>query len=175
MNYVFRNAPFKFPVSPEDAAQELERIRVYHGGKLIPSDVVKSATPKDAVLHSCFEWRNSIAAHQYRQWQARNLIRSVRIEMLSDGKTQDVPYFIHTCEKTEDGKNNPYYQRATVALENFDEWGAAVIEAKGRIKSAEKAVHDLLVIAEKAKDDNKMSRMTIAVLALQTAREALQS
>jgi hypothetical protein len=56
---------------------ELERIRRARGGLLRPEDVVKAAKPKNSPLHNKFCWDDSEAAHQYRLWQARELIVSV--------------------------------------------------------------------------------------------------
>ena len=56
---------------------ELERIRRVRGGLLRPEDVVKAARPKNSPLHNKFCWDDSEATHQYRLWQARELIVSV--------------------------------------------------------------------------------------------------
>jgi hypothetical protein len=55
----------------------LERIRLANGGLLRPADVVEAARPVKSPLHSRFEWDNAKAAHDYRLWQARELIRVV--------------------------------------------------------------------------------------------------
>lgn len=54
--------------------EELRRVR---GNKelLLPLDVVEWAKQhKDSALHQQFEWDNKAAGHQYRLWQARQLI-----------------------------------------------------------------------------------------------------
>jgi hypothetical protein len=51
----------------------LEAIR--EGAILDPEAVVLAAKPKSHVLHDCFNWNNGDAAHKYRVWQARQLIR----------------------------------------------------------------------------------------------------
>ncbi|MGH3505160.1 MAG: hypothetical protein ACRDQA_30350 [Nocardioidaceae bacterium] len=48
-------------------------------GALTPALVVDEATPDDHPLHSRFEWDDSLAGPRYREVQARELIRSVRI------------------------------------------------------------------------------------------------
>ena len=55
--------------------EELDRIRVRHRGLLRPRDVVAAAEPKNSLLHGCFDWDDSSAAHKFRLEQARHLIR----------------------------------------------------------------------------------------------------
>jgi hypothetical protein len=54
--------------------KELDRIAAQNGGVLLPEKVVEAAKPKNSILHSRFEWNDSLAAHQYRLYQARHLI-----------------------------------------------------------------------------------------------------
>jgi hypothetical protein len=68
-------------------ALELSRIAKAHGGKLLPEDVVEAAKPKSSPLHSKFTWDDTVAAHQHRLWQARQLI-SVTVLTVVGKKTQ---------------------------------------------------------------------------------------
>lgn len=56
--------------------QELLRIEKKHGS-ITPSLVVEESTPKNAVLHHHFLWKDSEAAKKYREWQARQIISVV--------------------------------------------------------------------------------------------------
>lgn len=58
-------------------ASELRRIAKSNGGLLLPQSVVESARPTSSPLHSRFQWDDSVAAENYRIWQARQLIRVV--------------------------------------------------------------------------------------------------
>jgi hypothetical protein len=49
-------------------------------GKVTPDAVVEAARPKTSPLHSHFQWNNDKAAHEYRLWQARQLIAVVVFE-----------------------------------------------------------------------------------------------
>lgn len=51
------------------------------GGMLTPYDVVNEAKKQDSPIHECFLWNDAKAAHEYRLWQARELIASVRVEL----------------------------------------------------------------------------------------------
>ena len=55
--------------------QALQEIADNNNGLLAPADVVNAARPKNSPLHSSFQWDDSLAAEQYRLWQARMLIR----------------------------------------------------------------------------------------------------
>lgn len=48
-------------------------------GELTPALVVDEARPVDHPLHNRFDWNDSTAAEKYRQVQAAELIRSVKI------------------------------------------------------------------------------------------------
>lgn len=65
-------------ITAYDAMKELERIRGKHG-ILIPSLVVEESRAEDAPLHKVFQWNDGIAAMNYREWQAAQLIRNIRI------------------------------------------------------------------------------------------------
>jgi hypothetical protein len=50
-----------------------------------PADVVEFAKDPSTALHKRFEWDDGKAAHQYRVWQAREIINA-RMVVLDDGK-----------------------------------------------------------------------------------------
>lgn len=58
---------------------ELKRIEKANNGVLRPHDVVAFARNKKTALHSQFEWDNRKAGDEYRLWQARQVIISVKI------------------------------------------------------------------------------------------------
>lgn len=69
---------------------ELRRIASANGGLLQPETVVERARSSSSPLHSKFQWEDSVAAHEYRIWQARQLIRVSVEVMASTGKIHDV-------------------------------------------------------------------------------------
>lgn len=62
-------------------AERLAQIAAAHRGRLEVDDVIADARPDDSPLHSHFEWDDGIAADEYRREQARELIRSVTLEI----------------------------------------------------------------------------------------------
>ncbi len=69
---------------------ELRRLAKENGGLLQPESVVEAARPTTSPLHSRFEWDNSVAAQQYRVWQARQLIRVTVDVLVETGESFDV-------------------------------------------------------------------------------------
>lgn len=69
---------------------ELKRIAQENGGLLQPETVVEAARPTSSPLHSRFEWDNSVAAQQYRIWQARKLIKVVVEVLAGTNETMNV-------------------------------------------------------------------------------------
>lgn len=52
----------------------LRKLAHANGGLLTPEAVVEFARPKTSPLHKRFLWDDTEAAHQYRLWQARQMI-----------------------------------------------------------------------------------------------------
>lgn len=81
---------------------ELERIRMENGGILRPADVVNAAKEEKNLLHDCFEWDDSKAAHDHRLWQARELIR-VTIRVLPSSEKTVRAYVSLVDDRKKDG------------------------------------------------------------------------
>lgn len=90
-------------IKPAIIADELERIRLAHRGRLKPEDVLKSATPKSSPIHAYFNWDDTKAAHKHRLEQARELIRvSVRVLPNSEGgETKVSRYYSLRADRAE--------------------------------------------------------------------------
>ena len=95
---------------------ELQRIAAANGGILLPENVVEEARRKSSPLHSRFEWDDDKAAHEYRIWQARQLI-SVTVSFLPS-KTQS-PERIWVSLK-EDRKGAGGYRPLVAVLSDAD-------------------------------------------------------
>ena len=67
--------------------QALKQIADENGGIVTPAAVVLAAQPQDSPLHSRFEWDDEKASHNYRLWQARQLLR-VCVELITVGDQQ---------------------------------------------------------------------------------------
>lgn len=149
MKYVFRKGS-QAKGDPQVVAEELERISKQHGN-LVPSIVVEEARPKDAPLHPQFEWRNSAAAQLYREYQARNLIRSVRVIVDETQEAESsLPVYVHvrsgeqinTGDETETVASGAYYNVA-VAVRNVDMWTQVIRETNEKLTGIERSLEDL--------------------------------
>lgn len=79
-------------------AARLAKITEDCGGNLTPAAVVEDARSKKSPLHDQFEWDDGEAAHKYRLEQARTLIRSVRVEVVTEQKTISVVRYLRNPE-----------------------------------------------------------------------------
>jgi len=77
---------------PSKVISELKRIAAENGGILQPEIVVQRARSRTSPLHSRFTWDDGKAAHEFRLWQARQLI-SVSVEMI-EGISGPVDVFV---------------------------------------------------------------------------------
>lgn len=133
----------------------LEAIRERNGGTLTPADVVADAKQKTSPLHDHFTWDDKEAAHQHRLNQARELIRSVRVEVTTSTHRLATPFYIRDprLDPREPGYTTVYEARSdkSVAIDALREELAravALLERTLTIAEAlemEEAVQDLLV------------------------------
>lgn len=86
---------------------ELERIS--EQGKATPKEIVDQARPEDSPLHPYFNWNDDSAAEAYRRWQARQLSRSIIIEVATDkGRSLDAPAFYSVARSEDDELDREY-------------------------------------------------------------------
>lgn len=71
--------------SRNDINAEINRIYQEHNG-ITPSLLVEEAKNPDSVLHHLFEWDDEKAGHAYRLDQARQIITSVKVNIISETK-----------------------------------------------------------------------------------------
>lgn len=172
MGIVFRDSFWKpAGVDIDAAADALAEVHAEHG-ELTPPAVVSAAEPKSSALHPAFEWRNSVAAQKHREWQARQLIRSVRIV---DESGTERPAYVSCIRVDESGKSRRVYDRPEVVVTKPDEWLSALGLFTAKINSARLALGDLETFAGKQSDSDRLARIAIAAKALDTARAALAS
>jgi hypothetical protein len=67
------------------ATAKLELLKIYteQGGKLTPEKVLEVASGSVHPLHSYFEWDDTTAAIEYRLSQARSLIKSIKVNVVT--------------------------------------------------------------------------------------------
>lgn len=75
------------PLSDRDARElypELRQLAEEEEG-VTADRVVDRAEDPDSVLHDHFEWDDRVAAHRYRLSQARDILRSIEVEIIDTG------------------------------------------------------------------------------------------
>ena len=95
MSQLYKNTPFKpdnnveqnlrigwqegtrFKVSAEKAYEEIEKLNHNFGGYAPDGELVKISSKPNAVLHSLFEWDNTVAANTYRLQTEKKIKRSL--------------------------------------------------------------------------------------------------
>ncbi len=81
-------------------------------GKLTKELVLEEATPPESPLHGQFEWRNNVAAHEYRLEQAHRLIQSVRIVYKEDPEA-GTKHYIRAWQAVQDPVSKKYEYEPT--------------------------------------------------------------
>ena len=71
--------------SRKDINAEISRIYQENNG-ITPSLLVEKAKSPDSILHHLFEWDDQKAGHAYRLDQARQIITSVKINIINETK-----------------------------------------------------------------------------------------
>lgn len=69
----------------EKVGKELEKLN----GDVTASAVVELAKNKKSEMHDYFEWDNEIAGQKYREKQARDLIRNIKVTFVKEEKESE--------------------------------------------------------------------------------------
>jgi hypothetical protein len=128
-------------------------------GEVRASVLVDEARPEDSPAHPAFEWRDDVAAEEYRLYQARHIIR--RVQVIHDDKPSQlvhVPVSV-SSERTKEGS----YKPVEVIIETPDEFELALNAAVQRLKSARSAVDDLQRAASKLDHNSERTAMIVQV------------
>lgn len=117
---VYRRRPgARLRVDPQTAGERLEYLRELHGG-LTAKIVVNDARSPGSPLHRQFQWDNDIAAEEYRENQARYLIRSIFAvveDLPGHPEPIEVPAFMLVVE---DGHR--HYEAFATVISDVDLW-----------------------------------------------------
>jgi hypothetical protein len=82
----------------DKAVAEIKAIES-RAGRLTPEQVIEAAEPEGSALHACFDWDDTEAARKWRMEQAREIIRSVRIEVVIEERTLRTVGYVHDPTK----------------------------------------------------------------------------
>jgi hypothetical protein len=122
-------------------------------GEVKASLLVEAARPKESPAHPAFEWRDGVAAEEYRLYQARHLIR--RVQVIHEDKPAQLVHVPIVSVRDESREGS--YKPAEVIVEAPDEFEIALNAAIQRLKSARSAVDDLQRAANKLEHNGERS------------------
>lgn len=167
-------------LSPETVGPELTKL-MGKEGRVTAEQLLASARSPKSPLHVWFLWDDTEAAHQYRLSQARSLIRSVQIKVISTGEVRPLAVHIrHVTEqevadsrdRAESERRSGYYRSADALPSNKVELISALADARSRVASAQTAVEQLMRIAGQSGDTNA-AMIALAASSLTAARDAV--
>ena len=159
--YVFRieDGEEAMGIDAQTAGSELDRIR-RRDGTIRPAAVVDEARPEEAPLHRAFEWRDPVAAEQWREHQASTLIKVVRVVPAAPVETRVASV-------------RPVTQAAAPVVERYDPMAKEVLEAVGLVVEARRKVEELKLRTQRMGDRKSMAVLGVAFGMLDEAHEAL--
>ena len=149
-------------IDAQTAGSELDRIR-RRDGTIRPDVVVDEARPEEAPLHPAFEWRDPVAAEQWREHQARTLIKVVRV----------VPADANESQVTSVRPVTHAAPASPPAVERYDPMAREVQEAVGLVVEARRKIEGLKLRAQRMMDRRSMIALGVALGELDEAHEAL--
>jgi hypothetical protein len=146
-------------VDAQTAGRELDRIR-RRDGTIRPAAVVAEARPEEAPLHPAFEWRDPVAAEQWREHQASTLIRVVRVV-----PTAPVAPRVASVR--------PVSQAAEPVVERYDPMAREMAEAVGLMVETRRRIEAMKLRAQRLSDRRSMIALGVALGGIDEAHEAL--
>jgi hypothetical protein len=160
VKYSFRHTHNFNSIKPDVAGVELDRIAERDGG-LTAVAVVNEARPEEAPLHPAFEWRDDVAAEEWRRMQARSLIAAVQVV----SEPAEPPRLAFVSVMTDDGVRT--YQAAAVVASDADMLARALADARHYLLQAEKRLEEVQRLggspkAKRARERVRMAREDIA-------------
>ena len=78
-----RRKGFQIKTNPQIVGEYCYELEQKKGGKLTPKELVEAARDVNSPLHNEFEWDDTKAAQKYREWQARYIISSIELTIIS--------------------------------------------------------------------------------------------
>ena len=164
MIYKFRKGSRVSGIKAQAAGEAIAEIRE-RDGHIDTEIVLKEASKKRSPLHTSFEWNDKTAGHQYRLFQARQLIKALTV-VLDEGNE---PAYVHVKIDREN-----YYQSAEVAARNPEEWEVIRNTALYRLQGAVDSLDVLDRVAARCKP-LVSNKARAAKTAVERAHEQLAS
>ena len=130
-------------------SDRLSELAESNGGRLTPDIVVEDARQKSSPLHNYFEWNTKQAAYHYWRAQARQLIKSVKIEIRTETRKIRVVAYVHDpdCSEKEQG-----YISIMQLKSETDKARDAIVSEFSRAAAALERAHNIAAVLDMADD-----------------------
>lgn len=115
--YIWKNGGFH--IKAQVAGERLAQLAADNNNRLTPRMVVDDARPVESPLHPCFEWDDLRAAECYREDQARQVIRSIRIaQNNTGGDARVMRAYVNIVEQVGQDAQHAYMSLAAVLADD---------------------------------------------------------
>jgi hypothetical protein len=139
------------PVKAQEVGEYLDELELEFG-KVTPKIVLDRSREEDALLHSCFEWNDDVAAEKYRETQAGFIIRNLVIKVDNSAQEeQSVRAFVNVKSETQ----SIFVSMAKV-IENDDLRSQMLNTAKQELHSFKQKYENLQELCEVFKAIDKL-------------------
>lgn len=155
-------------MSDEVLDGEVTRLYKRDGG-VRASVVLDESRPEEAPLHDRFEWRDPVAAEQYRLTQARRMVKAASVT-LSDGHRErlvNIPSPTYSREGV--------YRVISAVPNDADEFKRAYVAAVARLEGARRNLEALERVADNDAENAEIASIRAALSALSVAEDALRA
>jgi hypothetical protein len=137
--------------------ERIEMISLLHNGRITPEQVVEDAKDPSSPLHGEFDWDLERAAHRSWLERARQIIRSVKVEIQTEEVTLSTIAYVRDPDATYDDQG---YVATTVLRKNPDSAREALAYECERAKSALQRARDVAVALDLEDEvDDLLSRV----------------
>lgn len=134
--------------------RELRKLADQNDGLLTPETVVEAARSPKSPLHQQFTWDDNKAAHEYRLWQARTLLR-VTVEYLPTVK-QNVRVFVSLTPDREETSGG--YRPLVEVLSDADQRKQLLADALAELQYFQKKYAMLKELAGVWREVRKLAK-----------------
>jgi hypothetical protein len=165
--YSWRPKAHRSGVDAQEVGETLEALAV--NGLLHPQAIVEAAKPARSPLHRLFEWDDAVAGAAYRVDQARAVVQSLQVEIVTkDGEVREgVRAFVNIVTRT--GEQG--YAGIMWAASDKDVMRGLLAKALDELNSWRRRYGDLVELARV----NDVLDETIAALELARLEAELQN
>lgn len=158
--YVFKDAGNGIRPKPEDAeafVQVIESLRQALKREVTKEDVLDVARPATSPIHHLFTWDDSTAAEAWRLYQARQLLRAIRIRVTDDDGSQVERRLLIAIPHADTSESHDFVPRAKVlsdddlrarafrkALDELEQWQERYAEFHDEFLPVFKAIGEVI-------------------------------